>query len=643
MTKRESKMYSLLKLNFSMVEKNDYNLEIPLTKENIREYGVKLPNSPLFDQLDKVVGGFPNNNHIEQFVFIVAKRNVKKEEQIRHLLREGFTLNGYKYIRFGKSPSQGKDGITAFIQERYFDEMTERSKLGLDVNNCVISKYDSYRSLIFSSCTLVDRKLPKIVIIDEYERILKDQDVRYATTEDIEVVNKETGEISIFKNQKVMKNGITDIKVSVFDGFGIHSPELNKELQNTLGEDNRSVLFQIRLPFMKGVTIEMDFKKYFKEVLNTYTITDIFGVTHNIDDVDCIWNTTMWKGYSYFKNEFGDKAWDEYLERVNHYGYKLGISKYSHHMSERTLYSRLNFQYIQCLDLINEKYVNKYKEKNRDYDILDKNNDGKIVNLARYSTDLVEKIIGNDEIAVLKYLGIHNTSDMDEESSKYIQAIMINSEMLKDVSVRKMLKRKINKTINMMKYGKIYIRGFYHTVVGDLIGYLEFASGKIPVGTLKFGEFHAQTLPYGKVTSMRSPLVDPSEVNNIELVRNEVTDKWLSHLEGQDVVMINMYDLSMQQQGGMDMDGDSVLLTDDETVYNSKIHLPIVVDLEDKVGAKPVDYNLDNIVDYEWNSRDSRIGEITNIATSILNTYTESEDYSKVLRDNIGLLRLFQG
>lgn len=647
---KETKLFSLFKLRFSMLEKSEFNLNIDINDENIKEYGVKLPNSPLFDQLFKISGGIPKNRHIEQLVFVIAKRNVKKQNEIKGLLQEGFHLNGKHYIRFGKSPSQGKDGITAFIDKDYYDEMTERSKLGLNIDKCVISKYESYRSLIFSSCSLVEskfnggRKLPNIVIIDEFEKTLEKQWVRYATEVDTDYTytDKETGEEKVRKN-RVIKEGYTDIKISPFDGFGVHSPEINTTLQKAIEEDNHSVLFQIRLPFMKGVTIEMDFEKYFKEVLKVNTVTDVFGKVHNIDDVDCIWNTTMWKGYAYFKKAFGNDAWTEYLDRVDKYDYKLGISKYSHHMDDRTLYSRLNFQYLQCLDLINPKYVEKFKTKNRDYDILNLENDGKIIKLARYSTDFVEKIIGNDEVAVLKYLGIHNTEDMEKENSKYIQAILINNEMLNDISVRKMLKRKVNKTINMMKYGKIYTRGFYHTVIGDIFGYLEYAGGLTPVGTLKYGEFHAQTLPLGKTTSMRSPLVDPSEVNNVDLVETDKTKKYLEHLKGQDIVMINMYDLSMQQQGGMDEDGDSVLLTDEPLIVDSKINLPIVVDLTDKETAKEKEYNLENIVEYEWNSRDSRIGEITNVATSILNTYTEKEKWQKIMKDYIALLRLYQG
>jgi hypothetical protein len=99
----------------------------------------------------------------------------------------------------------------------------------------------------------------------------------------------------------------------------------------------------------------------------------------------------------------------------------------------------------------------------------------------------------------------------------------------------------------------------------------------------------------------------------------------------------------MQQQGGMDEDGDSVFLCNDEILTNSKIDRPIIVDMEDKVSAKPVDYNLENIVKYECNSRDNRIGEITNIATAILNQYTENEKWKKINEDNVSLLRLYQG
>jgi hypothetical protein len=104
-----------------------------------------------------------------------------------------------------------------------------------------------------------------------------------------------------------------------------------------------------------------------------------------------------------------------------------------------------------------------------------------------------------------------------------------------------------------------------------------------------------------------------------------------------------MYDMSMPQQGGMDADGDAVKLDINETVIESKINKPIIIDIEDKVTAKVKPYTKENITDYEINSRDNRIGEITNVATSIRNMYTTDIKWKKIYDDYVSLLRIFQG
>lgn len=93
----------------------------------------------------------------------------------------------------------------------------------------------------------------------------------------------------------------------------------------------------------------------------------------------------------------------------------------------------------------------------------------------------------------------------------------------------------------------------------------------------------------------------------------------------------------------MDADGDAIFLSDEPLLVNNKINKTMVIDIDDKVTAKKLPYNQDNITDYELKSRDSRIGEITNIATSILNKYTEDKEIKQVYEDDVSLLRLYQG
>ena len=331
------------------------------------------------------------------------------------------------------------------------------------------------------------------------------------------------------------------------------------------------------------------------------------------------------------------------MNTVKKYEYKLGISKYSHHVKHLNKYTRMNFQYLQCLDLWNQKYIDVYESKKvSEYDILDGNNDGKIVSLAKYTTNLFEKIIKGEKFYTYKFMGITDTEDYEPES-KYLEAALVNDVMLKDPAVKQFIYRKLKKSIDEAKVGKIYCSGFYHTGVGDMIGYLQYAVGEDVIGCLGERELYSGNFDCGDIVSFRSPLVDPSEVNKIKIVHNDIINKWFGYFKDQDVVMFNMYDISAPQQGGADFDGDIFFLCDEPIVIDSKIDKNIILDIEDKVTAKSKPYTKENLIEYEVMTRDNRIGEITNVATSIENRYTTNEDIKKLYSNYSSLLRIFQG
>lgn len=78
-------------------------------------------------------------------------------------------------------------------------------------------------------------------------------------------------------------------------------------------------------------------------------------------------------------------------------------------------------------------------------------------------------------------------------------------------------------------------------------------------------------------------------------------------------------------------------------VIDSKIDKHIILDIEDKATAKPKPYTKENIIEYEVMTRDNRIGEITNVATSIENKYTTNEEIKELYSNYSSLLRIFQG
>lgn len=604
-----------------------------------KEYLIAQGTSLLFDQVERLRG--KKTSHISEIILVVAKKNPKQEKDLRYILNNGFIYNGIHYSRFGKSASQGKDGITAFVCDDIFDELYMITQMDIPINECVISKYETQRCLPFSSCTLIHDYMPNIVIIGEYEKVLHNQFIKYVVEQEKEFTDKETGKQKKYKSREV-EEGYKDIKLSPFDGCGCHEHEFMENISAQLGLDYNAIGTQVRLPFIKGYSLYVPFRKILREWGYEY-ITDIYGTKHHIDTIDCIWNISMFKGHKLFKDKYGCNAWIEYKNTLRKYSYKLGISKFSRHIKHINKYTRMNFQYLQCLDLWNPKYIDYYENKEiGDYDILDSNNDGKIIKLAKYTTALFENIINGEMFYTYKFMGITDTEDYEPES-KYLEAALVNPVMLKDPAVKQFIYRKLKKAIDEAKVGKIYCSGFYHTGVGDMIGYLQYAVGQDVVGCLNERELYSGNFNCGDIISFRSPLVDPSEVNRITIARNDTINKWFGYFKDQDVVMFNMYDISAPQQGGADYDGDIFFLCDDPIIINAKIDKPIILDIEDKVTTTPKPYTKENIVEYEIMTRDNRIGEITNVVTSIENRYTSNEEIKKRYDDDSSLLRIMQG
>lgn len=631
--------YTLIKLPFKEILKKNY--AVTLTGQEEAGYLVTQESSLLLDQIERL-RGYPTPQ-VRELVLVAAKKETAAEKvnQLKKLFRRGFTLNGIHYSRFGKSASQGKQGVTAFVCDTLFKELYQITQMDIPVSECVISKYEAQRSLVFSSCRIIPDYMPRIVIIGEYEKLLPGRLVKYVTEVEREYTDKETGETKVYKSREI-RQGEKDIKLSPFDGCGCHEKEFTKQVQKAFGLDYSPIGAQVRMPFMKGYSVYVPFRQILKE-WGVDSIRDIYGREHPVSDIDCIWNISMFKGHKLFLEKYGASAWDRYMETIHKYQYKLGISKYSHHRKNLSLKSRMNFQYLQCLDLWNPAYIAAWQSGGLcGYDSLNQENQGKIVSLARYTTSLFEKIIKGDKFYTCKFLGMTD-SESYEPDSKYLEAVLTNDAMLKDPAVRQFLYRKLKKSIDQAKVGKIYGDGFYHTIVGDMVGYLQYAASMEPKGCLREQEFFCGTLKKGDCLSFRSPLIDPSEVNRVRLVDNEAARTWFSHFRDQDVVMINMYDLTLPRQGGADCDGDIVFLCTDPELVASKIEAPVIVDLEDKASAVPKKYTEDNLVEYELMTRDSRIGEITNAATSILNQYTEKEDLKSLFSEFTSLLRILQG
>lgn len=181
----QSNQYTLIKIPIKEIIEQNFDVK-PDNK-----YIVKQGDSLLFDQIERIRGN--RSSHINEIILVDAKKNPKTEQYLRHILDNGFTYNKILYRRFGKSASQAKQGITAFVCDDIYDELYKISQMDIKIDECIISKYESQRGLLFSSCTIIKDYMPNIVIIGEYEKTLKNQLIKYAVEEKKEYTDKKTG------------------------------------------------------------------------------------------------------------------------------------------------------------------------------------------------------------------------------------------------------------------------------------------------------------------------------------------------------------------------------------------------------------------------------------------------------------------
>ena len=608
-------LQTLLKINMKEIKISDDKNEINLDNKEYKEHLLNQQHSLLLRQIKLITEKV--DNLIKEFVLVDCSSGKKKDKELENLLRNGFYLNNIKYVLFGKSSSQAKEGIICFVTESIFEELNKRITLGIDLSGeMVISKIEAYLKLTMSGCDFLSF-IPNIVVVDDYKTLIKNQKIKYVIPTTKEFVNQ-YGKTIEYTDWKV-EEGVKDIPLEPFDGMGVHSFETNKKFKEDLNipEEDNVISFQIRCVGLKGLSTAFDIHKWFKDN-SIETITDIWGDTHDTKNIDCIWTKSQFKLAKYFDSI------EDYKNRLIKHSHVVGISKFNKTIKQEKAMFRMNFQYLQALNLTEEK----------------------IKKIVGYTKNLYEKIITGDEFYTIKFLGLldsQDSSDIENANSNYMKAILINPEMVKDRAVNRNIYESLKKKINELKLGKAYVSGRYSFAVGDLVGFMEYVSGMEVNGCLEAKQLYSKGV-LGIRAVFRSPLVHNSEVNKIEFVENEVVNKWCSHL--QNINMFNIKDISLPQAGGEDVDGDLNAVTDNIEVLDSVIISPIIIDVQDKITTDKVLYNVDNLIEYHKRTLDSRIGEITNVSSAICNRddyLFGTESKHKKLDNHVAICRILQG
>lgn len=206
-------------------------------------------------------------------------------------------------------------------------------------------------------------------------------------------------------------------------------------------------------------------------------------------------------------------------------------------LDEEPVYTRANYQILQDLDLPFDEFAP----------------------LAAYSVHNMERILSGEPVALYAFLGLY--ADQHKGLNQYMEALLKDRRMIDEESVRNYIFSLIDKTIDEMKCGKLYLKACFKFIAPDLIMLMEHIGGLSPTGCLaadEFFTFNREGEFNGEYLIERNPHICRSEHVILNAVNNDLTNKYCRHLVN--VCMVNGHSITPQRLNGCDFDGDLVLL-----------------------------------------------------------------------------------
>lgn len=507
------------------LKKHKFKMEVTLSEKDLDEFEIKQQYNHLF----RIIINFYKDkkihieNKIEDVLFIDCKNNKNYQLELDSVLRHGVIVNGKTYKYWGKSASMSRQGILGLVSSDLYEHVEKYAMMEIKFDKTVLSKFEAYKCLLLSSCFCIEQDIPYMVVVPDYENTIKDVSIKYVDEEIKHYTDPKTNEEKSYV-EKVIKEGVMDIEGNcINDGSGLCSIEQAKKWAEYLEINYTPCAFMLRIPYVKGIAIAVDFKSFYKEK-GVKVIKDLWGMEHNVDDIDVILTESQYKGCKYFKQKGDYSDWERYLSLLKKYNYCVGISKWNYSHKEEPKMTRCNYQTLQTLDISKED----------------------LINMSAYTRSWIEKILSGDMLYVLKYLGL---GEETVPENIYMKSILFNPQMKDDIKIRSYLYGLLRKTIDEIKVGKIYIKGAFKILIPDVIFMLEYIGGLEPVGCLKEGEMYAKEHK-GTYVVNRNPHLSKSEHVLLNAINSDLVEKWCGHLEN--VCMLNSYDITAKRLNGAD-------------------------------------------------------------------------------------------
>lgn len=561
-----------LRMICDILGRNDNDIRINQIKKSIKKLRREESTRDIKKQIKKLYEELDILQYEENYVNVVIDR----ESDYKKMFDKGFKLNNIKYKRLLGTTGGVKNNTIVFVSEKVYDKLWNKIENGRDTNVKIVpAKLEAYKALTCSSSIPVSNP-NGILVVSDCEIKFKEDVILLDDS-----VDAESPKMTLEKDY--------DVSVIDNDGYGLILPKAMKKWAEELGENYIPSGMCIRNSWTKGFLFTFDFIDFSEKIAKKNIVTDIWGDTHDINDIEVILTESMLK----LANSY--KSINHYLECCKENGYHFSITKVCPERLESERYT--NYQFIQTYDFTEDQ----------------------LKDFIKPTVDQHKEIIGLDYTKSLLFLRGLNLkkgeySSIDED---YIKALSIDKNMINDNYIRDKIYKLLNKQINKAKTGVIRIRGNYSIVSGDVYMLAEHVFGLEPKGLLKpncnYSKYWSD-LGVEKVACFRAPMTSHNNIRLLDIKSTDEMNYWYRYMPT--VTIFGGWDTATHALNGMDKDGDGVMTTDNKYLVELKREVPPIICLQKAAEKKcPTEEDLYRA---NINGFGDDIGRITNYITTMV-------------------------
>lgn len=533
----------LFKLHSERLRRSRWKLEYPLEEALNTEDIISLSDSQILRFIDELNGDTKEEeaSYIKKEIKRLKKSNSsKKDTLIANLYKrfynlqfvpdymcliidkmsdydranKGFSINGIKYHRLLGTNGGIKNSTIVYVSERLYPQLYERLCCGRNLEQKFVpAKLEAYQALICSGSIPVS--MPKgIIVVPDC--------ITHFTEDIIRVDDSQSDEpiVEFLKDQ--------EIELTESDGYGIMLPSLSYRWARELDEEEDFLSgCNLRgLPWTKGMVFTMDYLAFGESIAKNFYIKDAWGDMRDIRESELIITTSMlklWDSYSSF---------EDYWSNVEKYHYQISIAKTA--PAKLDEYRSTNYQFLQNYHLAPEE----------------------VTELVRPTIEEIQEILGLDYRKSLLFLrGTNLTEDSYIDEEPYINALMIEPQMIHDPYIRDRIYNMIKKKIRQAKIGVLKVRGNFAIIGGDPYSLMQSIFGLPVTGLLHAGEcWHKHWLDRGvsEVCCFRAPMTSKYNVRKLKIVGTPDMTYWYRYINT--CMLLNSWDSTKEALNGADCD-----------------------------------------------------------------------------------------